>query len=102
MIKIINENEFNEAINNDLALLDFFADWCGPCKMMNPVIEKIANNNPDIKVAKVDIDESPNIARDYNILSIPTIIIFKNGSPADQTLGVVSEKIIMGKVNALK
>jgi thioredoxin 1 len=98
----LNDKNFDENIKSGITLVDFWAPWCGPCKMMNPVVTKIENNNPDIKVAKVDIDESPSLAQKYNVMSIPTIIIFKDGEPVDQTVGVVPEKAIMAKVNAAK
>ena len=98
----LNEGNFESTIKSGVAVVDFWAPWCGPCKMMTPVIEKIASNNPDIVVAKVNVDEAPKVAQKYNIMSIPTIIIFKDGEPADQTIGVVSEKVIMEKVKALQ
>ena len=98
----LNENNFAEAVKKGVSVVDFWAPWCGPCKMMAPVVDKIALNNPDLIVAKVNVDESPQLATRYNVMSIPTIIILKDGEPADQTIGVVAEKVIMEKVGALK
>jgi thioredoxin 1 len=69
-------------------LVDFWATWCGPCKMVAPVLEEIAGEHPDkITVAKVDIDANPKIAQDYQIMSIPTMILFQNGQPVKQIVG---------------
>ena len=98
----LNESNFKNTIEKGVALIEFWAPWCGPCKMMSPLIDKIANNNPDLIVGKVDIDASQNISQMYNIQSIPTIIIFKNGEAMEQTVGVVNEKTIMNKVESVK
>ena len=98
----LNNNNFEETIKEGISVIDFWAPWCGPCKMMAPVVDKIAANNPDLKVGKIDIDESPHIAQKYNVMSIPTIIIFKDGEPIDQTVGVVNEKAILAKIEAAK
>ena len=98
----LNDNNFDATIKEGISVIDFWAPWCGPCKMMAPVVDKLATNNPDLKVGKVDIDESPQIAQKYNVMSIPTIIIFKDGEPVDQTVGVVNEKALMTKINAIK
>ena len=69
-------------------LVDFWATWCGPCKMVAPVLEEIAAENPDkITIAKLDIDANPSIARDYQIMSVPTMILFQNGKPVKQIVG---------------
>ncbi|MFD0205131.1 MULTISPECIES: thioredoxin [Saccharothrix] len=69
-------------------LVDFWATWCGPCKMVSPVLEEIAAENPDkITVAKLDIDANPSIARDYQIMSVPTMILFQGGKPVKQIVG---------------
>jgi thioredoxin 1 len=102
MAKELNESNFDENIKEGIAIVDYWAPWCGPCKAMAPLIDKIATNNPDILVAKVDIDQSPHLAQKYNVLSIPTIIFYKNGNPVHQTVGVVSEKAILEKINSLR
>ena len=102
MVLDIDSSNFASSIAEGIAIIDFWAPWCAPCKMMAPVVDKIAQNNPDILVGKVDIDECKEIAKKYNILSIPTLIIFKNGEEADRTVGVTQEKKIMEKVNAIK
>ncbi|MCC8247616.1 thioredoxin [Saccharothrix luteola] len=69
-------------------LVDFWATWCGPCKMVAPVLEEIAAENPEkITIAKLDIDANPSIARDYQIMSVPTMILFQNGKPVKQIVG---------------
>ena len=77
--KILNQN--------GITLVDFYADWCGPCKLMSPVIEEIAKEYPDITVAKINVNKNEKLAAEYNILSIPTIIIFKNGTEVTRTVG---------------
>lgn len=69
------------------AMVDFWASWCGPCQMVGPIIEEIAEEVKDVKVCKVNVDEQPDIAGKYNVMSIPTIIIFKNGEPAAVSVG---------------
>ena len=101
MAKEFNESNFDSSIKSGIAVVDFWAPWCGPCKMMTPVIEKVANDNPDLTVGKVNVDDCPTIAQKYNILSIPTLSIFKNGEPVGQTIGVVSEKALMDKIKAV-
>ncbi len=77
-------------------LIDFFATWCGPCKMMAPVIDEIAGEKAgSASVYKIDIDENPDIAQQYGIMSIPTFIVFKNGEPAAKTLGAQPKEKIL-------
>ena len=68
-------------------LLDFYADWCGPCRMMAPVVEKIAEEHPELKVCKVDIDENPELAQLFNVMSIPTLAAFKDGQLIGTAVG---------------
>ena len=83
-------------------LVDFWAEWCGPCKMLAPVLDEIAREQADrIKVVKVNIDENPRLAQRYHITSIPTLLYFSDGVLRDQTIGVVSKKAIVAKVERL-
>ena len=97
MVNIFNEENFeNEVLNSDkTTIVDFYADWCGPCKMMSPVIDKIAEENAEkIKVGKVNVDENQGLAMKYNIMSIPTILIFKNGNVVKSFIGVIAKEEI--------
>ena len=75
-------------------LVDFWASWCGPCKMLGPIIDQIAAEHPEIKVCKVDVDAEPTLAVQYQIMNIPNLILFKNGEKADQLIGVHSKSDI--------
>ena len=80
-------------------LVDFWAEWCGPCKMIAPAVENISNNfEGKLKVGKLDVDSNPVTSSTFGIRSIPTLLIFKNGSPVEQIVGAVSESIISAKV----
>ena len=90
-LQITSEAQFrDEVLDSDKpVLVDFFATWCGPCKMLSPVVEELGVENADkVKVVKVDTDELGSIAQLYGIMSIPTLILFKDGEPVDQKVGV--------------
>lgn len=89
MAKIVtNEAEFQSLIGGDKpVLVDFFATWCNPCKMFAPVLDEFAEEHDDIEAAKVDVDQNGDIARRYGIMSIPTVILFKNGEPVKKNVG---------------
>ena len=95
-IIITKENFENEVLNSDKpVLVDFWAQWCGPCRMLGPIIEEIANDNEcKVKVGKVNVDEQPNLASKYGIASIPTVIVFKNGKPEKTLVGLRSKNEI--------
>ncbi len=76
-------------------IVDFWAAWCGPCKMLGPVIEELSEENPDIKVCKVNVDEQKELAARFNVMSIPTIIAFKDGEPVEQTVGFTSKEDLL-------
>ncbi len=85
---ILNQNNFKETVNkNEKVLVDFWASWCGPCKMIAPHIEKIAEERQDITVGKVNVDDCPALAAEYNIVSIPTLLIFENGEVSNTLIG---------------
>lgn len=84
MVKYLKDENFNEIIK-DRVLVDFYADWCGPCKMLGPVLEEIN----EISVVKVNVDEHSNIAREYGVMSIPTLILFENGKEVKRNIGFI-------------
>lgn len=94
MIEHANESNFNELINSDLVLVDFFATWCGPCKMLGPVLENLANENKSVKIVKVDVDEARDLARNYGIMSVPTLLLFKNGKELSKTAGYMPKELL--------
>ena len=95
MIKYLENENFDEMIQNKKILVDFYADWCGPCKMLSPIVDEVANEVSDVKVCKVNIDEARNLAIKFDIMSIPTLLVFKNGDVANSSLGLVSKVKIM-------
>lgn len=100
-IKLTKDNFDSEVINSDIpVLVDFWASWCGPCRMIAPVIEGIAEKyDGKIKVGKVNVDEEPEISLEYNISSIPTVMIFKNGEETAKSIGYSDEAEIERLVN---
>ena len=76
-------------------LVDFYADWCGPCKMLAPILEEVAEERPDVKVCKINVDEEPELARQFRVMSIPTLILFEQGKAASQSVGVRPKEDIL-------
>ncbi len=85
----IKEEEFEEKVlkNNKKVLVDFYADWCGPCRMLSPIIEEIAKENDEYEFVKVNVDDCPEVSRKYGVMSIPTLIVFEKGEEKKKTLG---------------
>ena len=89
VIKITKDNFEAEVLKADKpVLLDFWATWCMPCQMLSPVIDQIADEQPSIKVGKVNVDEEPELAASFGVMSIPTLVVMKDGKPAAKTMGV--------------
>lgn len=86
-MKIVNKEEFLETIKEGSTVVDFFADWCGPCKMLGPVLEELAGENTDVKFVKVNVDEESEIAAQYGIMSIPAVYFFKDGEAVANSIG---------------
>ena len=100
----VNETNFaNEVLqSNQPVLVDFWAEWCGPCKMLAPVLDEIATSEAGrVKVVKVNVDTNPNLAAKYGIQSIPTLLYIANGEVRDQSIGVVGKRVILSKLNLL-
>ncbi len=85
----IKKEEFEEKVlkNSKKVLVDFYADWCGPCRMLSPIIEEIAKKNDEYEFVKVNVDDCPEVSRKYGVMSIPTLIVFENGVEKKKTLG---------------
>ncbi len=99
-VKHINMEEYNnEIINSEkLVLIDFFAEWCGPCKMLAPVIEQVAGEHTDIEVVKVNVDEVPELAQMYSVASIPTLVFLKNGELVKEHVGFANKAEISNMI----
>ena len=96
VMKINNEN-FESVKNSDkTVLLDFYADWCGPCRMVGPIVDEIAEENPQFLVGKINIDEEPNLAEQFGVVSIPTLVVMKNGEVIQQSTGARPKAQILG------
>lgn len=91
-----NENFQAEVLDSDIpVMVDFWASWCGPCRMMSPVVEEIGREAEGFKVGKVNVDDEPELARKYNIMAIPTIILFKGGKPAKVLSGFRPKAVLL-------
>ncbi len=87
MVEAINDQNFEEETNNGVALIDFWATWCGPCKMQSPVIEQLAEERQDVEFYKMDVDQNQDTAKNLGIMAIPTLIIKKDGNIVDRITG---------------
>lgn len=95
IVKITKDNFESEVLNYDnVVILDFWATWCGPCRALGPVLESFSNKYSNIKVGKINVDEEPELAGKFEIMSIPTLIVFKNGKPINKSVGLVTESKI--------
>ena len=95
VLKITEDNFDDEVLKSEkTVLIDFYAEWCGPCKMQSPVIDKIAEERQDIKVGKIDVDENQELALKYGVMRIPTLLIIKNGEVTNQFVGLTPKSKI--------
>lgn len=94
----LNATNFDEALQNATVLVDFYADWCGPCRMVSPIVDQIAEENPQFTVGKINVDESPDLATRFGVMSIPTLIVFKNGEEASRIVGARPKAAILAEL----
>lgn len=100
-VKHLNNDNFDSEIKSGVTLVDFYADWCGPCKMIAPIIEQLGSEfGNKAHVAKVDVDKAGQVAEKYQVTSIPTIILFKNGSEIKRVVGVRDKTTLTNMINA--
>lgn len=98
-LAVSKENFRKEVLESENTVLaDFWAAWCGPCRMLSPVIDEIAAENSDIKVVKINVDEQPELAQEFNIMTIPSLLVFKNGELVNQSAGVKPKPLILQMV----
>ena len=102
MVEHINENDFvSKVVEFDgISVVDFWAEWCGPCKMLAPVFEELSEELTDVNFVKVDIDQSMDLAQKFRIVSVPTMKIFKNGEEVDTLMGFMPKDVLKSKVEA--
>ena len=96
IIELTQENYQKEVLESDKpVLIDFFATWCGPCKMVSPVVDQIAAERPDIKVCKLDVDKNLDLARSFQVMSVPTLVAMKHGEIINKTVGAMPKAVIL-------
>jgi thioredoxin 1 len=102
MIHELNNTNFDEAISSGTVVVDFWAGWCGPCRMIAPVIDELAGEMPNVKFTKLNVDEYPEVASRHGVMSIPTLLFFVNGELRDTSVGVVPKAVLAKKLELLQ
>ncbi len=100
-MKEIEEINFKEEVKEGITLVDFYATWCGPCRMLHPVLEKLASTRSEIDYKQIDVDKAPNISKEYGVMSIPTLILFKDGKEISKNVGYMTEEEITEWINKM-
>ncbi len=96
-VKVVTEENFEEEVlkSDKKVLIDFYADWCGPCKMLSPIVEEVAKENPDIKVVKIDVDLNNDLSYKYKAYSIPTLVVIENGEEVNRAVGAIPKESVI-------
>ena len=94
--------DFVKELDGELTLVDFWAPWCGPCKVLHPVLDKLQNNNPDLKIIKVNVDESSDLTKEFGIRNIPTVVFFKGEEEIERISGVQQESRFQEIIDGIK
>lgn len=97
-MKNLNRETFDNEVGSGTVLVDFFAEWCGPCKMLSPILHEVEDERTDVKICKVNIDDNFELAKVYKVMSIPTMIIFKDGKESARIVGYCSKDEILAKL----
>lgn len=101
IMEIINANQFEQYMKEDAVLVDFFATWCGPCKMLSPVLESAAKTlEGKVKIVKVDVDQSPDLAQRFKVMAVPTMILFKNGQQVTAFSGYMPKEQLVARIES--
>jgi thioredoxin 1 len=102
MITEINQQEFDREVVNATGpvLIDFYAAWCGPCKLVGPILEEVSRERPDIKIVKVNVDEEPELARQHRVMSIPTLVLYQGGKMAANWIGLRAKPVLLRDLDA--
>ena len=98
MVKELNIQNFHEETDNGVCLIDFWASWCGPCRMLSPIVDEIASERPDIKVCKVNVDEQDRLAAAFGVMSIPTIVLMRDGKVEAASVGYMPKAQLLAQL----
>ena len=99
MVNKLSQNDFSSAIANGVSVVDFNATWCGPCKMLGPILEQVSNGMDDVNFYAVDVDENPDLAKEYKIMSIPAVGVFKDGNLQEMNVGLIPKDALVSFIN---
>ena len=99
ILKVTSENFESEVLQSDKpVLIDFYADWCGPCKMLSPIVDEVAEENTDIKVVKINVDNAQDLAMKYQVMSIPTLVVIKDGKEVNRSVGLIDKEDVISLI----
>lgn len=100
VLKVTKDNYYDVKNSEKTVLLDFYADWCGPCRMVSPIVDEIAEENPDILVGKINVDEQQELAAAFGVMSIPTLVVLRNGEVVTKSTGAKPKAAIMAMIES--